>query len=93
MAGDMSPAEFRRHAHTLADWTAAYFETIETRAVLSQVKPGDVFLAKVRSNKLNHGGVMTSDGRILHHLPHRLSSRENSSLWARGAHLWIRYEQ
>lgn len=42
MAGDMSPAEFRRHAHTLADWTAAYFETIETRAVLSQVKPGDV---------------------------------------------------
>ncbi|MCC7184920.1 MAG: aspartate aminotransferase family protein, partial [Acidobacteria bacterium] len=42
MAGDMPPEEFRRHAHTLADWTAAYFETIETRAVLSQVKPGDV---------------------------------------------------
>jgi aromatic-L-amino-acid/L-tryptophan decarboxylase len=40
--GDMPPEEFRRHAHTLADWTASYFQHIETQSVLSQVKPGDV---------------------------------------------------
>ena len=41
-AGDMPVAEFRAHAHTLADWAAGYFEQIETHAVLSQVKPGDI---------------------------------------------------
>ena len=40
--GDMTPDEFRRHAHTLVEWAAGYFEQIETHAVLSQVKPGDV---------------------------------------------------
>jgi aromatic-L-amino-acid decarboxylase len=40
--GDMPPDEFRRHAHTLVEWAAGYFEQIETHAVLSQVKPGDV---------------------------------------------------
>lgn len=40
--GDMPVAEFREHAHTLADWAAGYFEQIETHAVLSKVKPGDI---------------------------------------------------
>lgn len=40
--GDMPVEEFRRHAHTLADWAAGYFEQIETHAVLSQVAPGDI---------------------------------------------------
>jgi aromatic-L-amino-acid decarboxylase len=43
--GDMPTDEFRRHAHTLADWAAGYFEQIETHAVLSQVAPGDVVRA------------------------------------------------
>jgi aromatic-L-amino-acid/L-tryptophan decarboxylase len=41
----MPTDEFRRHAHTLADWAAGYFEQIETHAVLSQVAPGDVVRA------------------------------------------------
>jgi aromatic-L-amino-acid decarboxylase len=40
--GDMPVAEFRAHAHTLADWAAGYFDQIETHAVLSKVKPGDI---------------------------------------------------
>ncbi len=40
--GDMPPDDFRRHAHTLVEWAAGYFEQIETHAVLSQVSPGDV---------------------------------------------------
>ena len=38
----MPTDEFRRHAHTLVEWAAGYFEQIETHAVLSQVKPGDL---------------------------------------------------
>jgi aromatic-L-amino-acid decarboxylase len=38
----MPVAEFRAHAHTLADWAAGYFDQIETHAVLSKVKPGDI---------------------------------------------------
>lgn len=40
--GDMPVAEFRAHAHTLADWAAGYFDQIETHAVLSKVTPGDI---------------------------------------------------
>lgn len=40
--GDMPVAEFRQHAHTLADWAAGYFEQIETHAVLSKARPGDI---------------------------------------------------
>lgn len=61
------------------------------RISLSEVRPGDTFLIKLRSDTINHGGVMTSDGRILHHLPTRLSSRDQSSIWARVADLWIRH--
>jgi proteasome lid subunit RPN8/RPN11 len=56
-----------------------------------EIQPGDVFLMKIKSNKLNHGGVLMGDGQILHHLPHRLSGRDNAGLWARAADKWIRY--
>ena len=38
----MDPAEFRRHAHALVDWMAAYLEQAEQYPVLSRVAPGDV---------------------------------------------------
>jgi aromatic-L-amino-acid decarboxylase len=40
--GDMDAEAFRREAHRLVDWIAAYFEHPERYPVLSQVKPGDV---------------------------------------------------
>lgn len=58
---------------------------------ISDVKPGDVFLAKIRSQKLNHGGVLLNNNLILHHLPQRLSRREPAGIWARSAAKWIRY--
>lgn len=57
----------------------------------SEVRPGDVFLANIRSNRLNHGGVLLGNNLILHHLPQRLSRREPSGLWARCADKWIRF--
>jgi aromatic-L-amino-acid decarboxylase len=38
----VDPAEFRRHALTLADWIAAYLDDPSQYPVLSRVKPGDV---------------------------------------------------
>src|SRR5215212_1224490 len=40
--GDMSAEEFRRHGHALIDWIGDYFESIETRPVLAQVKPREL---------------------------------------------------
>lgn len=56
------------------------------------VRPGDVFLGKIRSSRLNHGGVMLENNLILHHLPQRLSRREPAGIWARCAEKWIRYQ-
>lgn len=57
---------------------------------LSEARAGDIFLCKIRSDRLNHGGVLLGD-TILHHLPGRLSRREPAGLWARQAGRWIRY--
>ena len=38
----MSPQEFRQFGHSMVDWIAEYYETIEKRPVLSQVKPGEI---------------------------------------------------
>jgi proteasome lid subunit RPN8/RPN11 len=57
-----------------------------------QARVGDVFLCKIRSEKLNHGGVVVGGGMILHHLPSRLSRREPAGIWQGGADLWIRHK-
>lgn len=39
----MTPDEFRKHAHELVEWMAAYLENVEKYPVKSQVKPGEIF--------------------------------------------------
>jgi aromatic-L-amino-acid decarboxylase len=39
----MTPDEFRKHAHELVEWMAAYLENVEKYPVRSQVKPGEIF--------------------------------------------------
>lgn len=41
----MPPDEFRRHGHTVVDWIARYFETIEQYRVLPETRPGDLVAA------------------------------------------------
>jgi proteasome lid subunit RPN8/RPN11 len=55
------------------------------------LKPGDCFMLKIRSNKFNHAGMLIADDLILHHLPNRLSRREPSGIWSRAAEKWVRY--
>ena len=38
----MTPEQFRQHGHAVVDWIADYYKRIETLAVLSQAKPGEV---------------------------------------------------
>lgn len=59
---------------------------------ISEVRPGDGFLCKIRSDKLNHAGLYVGNNLILHHLPFKLSRREPFGLWGRAADMWVRYE-
>ncbi|SER29897.1 Proteasome lid subunit RPN8/RPN11, contains Jab1/MPN metalloenzyme (JAMM) motif [Faunimonas pinastri] len=63
-----------------------------TPVPLSEVRPGDCFLMGIRSEKLNHAGILLSNDLLLHHLPTRLSRREPVGIWARHAEIWVRYE-
>lgn len=55
------------------------------------VRAGDCFITKIRSDKLNHAGVLVTNDLILHHLPNRLSRREPAGIWGRQADIWVRY--
>jgi proteasome lid subunit RPN8/RPN11 len=57
----------------------------------SEIRSGDVYLIKVHSDKINHGGVLVDNQLIIQHFPNRLSRREPASLWARNADVWLRY--
>jgi proteasome lid subunit RPN8/RPN11 len=55
-------------------------------------KPGDVFFAAIGKSKiLSHGGVLTGNDLICHHLPTKLSRREPAGIWGRAAAMWVRY--
>lgn len=64
--------------------------------------PGDVFLASIKSKKINHGGIYIGDGKILHHAtrdgrpydPTSLSARESVHRWAASNlfRKWVRYD-
>ena len=41
-AGEMSPAEFRKHGHAVIDWIADYLDVPDRWPVLPAVRPGDV---------------------------------------------------
>ena len=60
--------------------------------------PGDVFLAQVRAEVPNHGGVLLDGGLALHHLTARLpvdatrlSRREPVDRWRKFITHWLRY--
>ena len=59
---------------------------------------GDVFLAAIHSNKLNHGGVYLGNGLGLHHLTSkfpvdatRVPKQEPLARWSKYIHTWARY--
>lgn len=56
----------------------------------AQARPGDVFLTRIRSDNLNHGGMLIGDSLILHHLPMRLSRREPCGIWFNSVDMWLR---
>lgn len=82
------------------DWWDAdqdlYYDALRPRGFreinISEVRPGDGFLCKIRSEKLNHAGLYVGKNLILHHLPLKLSRREPFGLWGRAAEMWVRYE-
>jgi len=59
---------------------------------MSEARPGDVFLAAIRSPVPNHGGILWDGGSILHHMTDRLSARTAHGTWNRFITHWLRYE-
>lgn len=57
-----------------------------------EVKKGDVFLGRILSDVINHGGVYIGDGIILHHLSGRESRREPLGRWIKLIDKWVRYD-
>jgi proteasome lid subunit RPN8/RPN11 len=74
------------------DLYADHFEKFGFKKIsFNEAQPGDVFLVKIKSDKINHGGVLLANNLIAQHFPGRLSRREPAGIWARYADLWIRY--
>jgi proteasome lid subunit RPN8/RPN11 len=75
------------------DLYADYIEKAGFRIIdRSEAREGDGFLCKLKSDRLNHGGLIVGGGLILHHLPVRLSRREAAGIWERAADMWVRYK-
>ena len=51
----MDAEQFRQLGHALVDWIAEYRETLESRPVMSQVRPGEI-KARLPSQPPEHGG-------------------------------------
>lgn len=62
-----------------------------SRIGIEDARPGDVFLAQIRSPVPNHGGLYLGDGLILHHLASRLSRREPIGGWLKYVVMVLRY--
>jgi len=70
------------------DWG---FSPVETESDFANIRPGDCFLMKLRSPVLNHAGIYTGDGLILHHLEGYLSHHVPLHTWASHVALWVRH--
>lgn len=71
-------------------WTegkSLYLENFERagfrRISMSEAKPGDVFLAQIRSPVPNHGGIICENSLILHHVENRLSRHDPLGPWSK----------
>lgn len=75
------------------NFAAAGFVDLGVKTALTDPRPGDVFLAKLKSVKVpHHGGVYVGGGLIIHHLPFRLSRRDPVAPWLRHAVThWLRH--
>lgn len=73
----------------LDNFESAGFKVIDAK----NVKVGDVFLAQVKSDVPNYGGICYSDnGLILHHLRNRLSVIEPVYRWQKYIRYWLRFK-
>lgn len=59
---------------------------------VSEARRGDVFLGRVLSDVINHGGVYLGDDMILHHLSGRDSRHEPLGRWVKLIDKWVRFD-
>jgi cell wall-associated NlpC family hydrolase len=76
----------------LTGFAKAGFRDLGRADGLKDPRPGDVFLARVRSRVPNHGGVYVGEGQVLHHLANTLSIQKPIGEWVRLVTHWLRRE-
>lgn len=66
----------------------------------AEKQPGDVFLARIRSPVVNHGGLLLENGQLLHHPAgsHGFDAlarprREPLGRWQKFAEIWLRHRE
>lgn len=61
------------------------------RVPMADLQPGDVLLMSVQYKRIHHGGIITRDLRLLHHLSGRMSAREPLNPWLPAAKMIVRH--
>lgn len=76
------------------NWKPAGFYTVAegAGALPEELQVGDVFLAKLRSPVVNHGGIYVGNGLILHHVTGYNSHRTTLNLWQSRIERWLRLD-
>jgi proteasome lid subunit RPN8/RPN11 len=79
------PDDFEAAPMFEALWEEAGFEQIDP----ADIQEGDAVLMAITNAKLNHVGVYLGDQMLLHHLRHRLSSRDVYGGWLQKCTGWV----
>lgn len=74
-------------------YTDHFREAGFSEITMKEARAGDVFMARVLSDKINHAGVLLEGGLILHHLSGRLSVTQPLGRWVKLIARWTRYNE
>jgi len=77
----------REPSMIMDNYKEAGFEEIEEK----DIQEGDVFVAQILADVVNHTGIVLDNGLILHHLYTRLSRRDNHTSWKKFIRGYYRY--
>jgi len=55
-------------------------------------RPGDIIMFRIGTSTVNHAGIYTGSGKMIHHLANRLSQEDSVSKWNKQIAYWLRHK-
>jgi len=93
---DIDIPEFPRDWEWWKNGEDLYIEGFEKAGFIriseKEARVHDVFLASIKSDTPNHGGVYLKNGLVLHHVQNRLSRKEPATRWKKYTTHWLRHK-